>query len=328
MEVLKCQSAFTVVVFLLTLSPHTVSCLPEGCVQTGNDLACPNLQSFPRPFASDATSLNIYNANLKDIPAAAFRDMPNIEVISISNTQIGTIKGCAFGAKTNMKTLTLYSCVIGTVESYAFCNITGQRESSMSLYLTTIKTIQPHAFSNVKGFNQLSIYSINITSIESYAFDNLELRTSFSLYLANIDSISAGAFQDIKSVISIYSSNISAVGCYTFDKLHDYDHSFQLRSLRFNCDCSFAWLLKYLKSTPKFQTKDVTCFAPASLQNSTFTNLTVEQLCPGSSPSMCDASGVKPPVVTDIRCGTTVLAGSTTNMVCLMLLFIYKQELF
>ena len=176
-------------------------------------------------FATNLTYLNLYNNNLKILPAGVFEGLSKVTTLNLRRNPLTTIKtgafnglsslteldlrymqltiieGGAFNGLDNLQTLNLYDNEITTLPTGVFEGL--NNVTSLNLRSNLLKTIKTGAFNGLSSLTKLDLRAMQLETIESLAFNGLDSLQTLDLYDNNLATLPTNVFEGLNKVTSL-----------------------------------------------------------------------------------------------------------------------------
>ena len=159
-------------------------------------------------FATNLTSLNLYNNRLVTLPTGVFEGLNKVTTLYLSSNPLETIKTGAFNGLSSLTELVLRNMRVKTIEGDAFNGLTNLR--SLNLYNNHIYTLQTGVFAGLSKVTTLHLTSNPLTTIKTGAFNGLSSLTELVLRNMRVKTIEGDAFNGLTNLrsLNLYNNHI------------------------------------------------------------------------------------------------------------------------
>ena len=196
------QMVLLMTVLVCGLTAASSEC-PDGCIcdTDKGTVFCVNIGSFATELPAATKQITITGSYLKEIPAGAFDNLQQLELIVFTNIAIGTIRRRAFyriGRDVHNKTLVFNEVTIENIEQEAFEEL--EDFKSISIQSATLLNVSSGAFSKLSNIGHILLYAITVHTLRSNTFTTFNNVSSVVIGTCTIDLIEEEAFSNFTHV--------------------------------------------------------------------------------------------------------------------------------
>ena len=192
-------------------------------------------------FATNLTSLNLYNNNIKTLPIGVFAGLSKVTELYLRRNPLKIIKSGVFNGLSSLTSLDLSAVrstngylrgggQLTTIEGGAFNGLSNLK--TLNLHDNNIKTLPTDVFNGLNKVTTLSLWRNPLTTIKTGAFNGLSSLTSLDLsavrstngYLrggGQLTTIEGGAFNGLSNlkILNLYDNSIKTLPTDVFKGL-------------------------------------------------------------------------------------------------------------
>lgn len=276
-------------IFIYLSMIHSINCYegitaaecPFLCECAGFDVTCDGSDVFPEGISEKVRKFHLINSAMDTIPINAFKNLPDLQEITISGTNVTTVRACSFAELENMTSLIFDNAIVGVIEGNAFSNLINV--TKIEFKSSKIGELKSYSFHNVVDVDKILFSSTDISVIHPFGFLKLKNIREIKIESCNIDQFLADGIsktEEIKS-FAIQNSLLKQWQCGTLSTLAEKGADFDISNVTLQCDCKVSWLFeRYANSSIFAEESGNTCFGRSKLLAKT----SLDDICTTSSP--------------------------------------------